>query len=384
MRASSSRIFGALVCAIGFLACGEPAEEPANVRLASFRQPAGTAPLGMREFYVSDTARIYAAAPGQPRQIGVRMFYPTASADGGLARYADDALVAAMREAGYNGVPDETLAGWPSLRVAALVDAPIADSQSWPIVLFGAGFGVSGINYTVFAQDLASRGFIVVVLDSPGLGFMVGPDGATWAAGEPDEALAREHTLELAADAQTVTSWLLEQPDLNIDSQRVAMMGHSLGGAAALEVCRMDTRFRACINLDGHPFGPIAEVGLGGPSLIFLNQPLPRGTPLGPLGVERAALWSSIAGHNDFCAFFVTVSEISHLSFADFYVVVPPSISGGLGDLPGDDLYAVVDEISRAFLNDAFAGQFTDAVSKHVAQRDFARIDHHGRCGVAN
>ena len=380
MSTFSSRLFTTYVCAIGLITCA-PAEQPAKAPLTSFRQPAGTMPLGVRAFYVADAARAYAAAPGQPRQIGVRLFYPAASSDDAQAHYADPALAAAMQEADYNGVHDETLAGWPDLLVAARVDAPASDAQRWPLVLFGVGFGVSGINYTVFAQDLASRGFVVAVLDSPGLGFMLGPDGAAWAAGEPDEALASAQTLELTADAQAATSWLLGQADLNIDSQRVAMMGHSLGGAAALEACRLDARLRACINLDGHPFGPVQQAGLGGPSLVFMNQPVPRGTPLGPLGVERAALWRGIAEHTDACAYFVTISEISHLSFADFYAVVPASLSAPLGDLTGDDLYAAINDISYAFLNEAFAGNFTDAVPAQVAQRDFARLDQYGACG---
>ena len=36
-----------------------------------------------------------------------------------------------------------------------------------------------------------------------------------------------------------------------LDLNRVASMGHSAGGANATLACQLDTRFRACLSLDG-------------------------------------------------------------------------------------------------------------------------------------
>ncbi len=44
-----------------------------------------------------------------------------------------------------------------------------------------------------------------------------------------------------------------------IDPDRVAVTGHSLGGAAALQAARQDPAFAAAINLDGYPRDPSGE-----------------------------------------------------------------------------------------------------------------------------
>ena len=47
-----------------------------------------------------------------------------------------------------------------------------------------------------------------------------------------------------------------------LDFSRIAAVGHSLGGMAAIRACQLDTRIKACVNQDG-----------GTPDGVFLQYP---------------------------------------------------------------------------------------------------------------
>ncbi|MFI6156564.1 prolyl oligopeptidase family serine peptidase [Kitasatospora sp. NPDC051170] len=56
------------------------------------------------------------------------------------------------------------------------------------------------------------------------------------------------------------------------DPDRIGVLGHSMGGAAAAEAVRQDERFAAGLHLDGGLFGsPVPEVGLDRPFLMLTS-----------------------------------------------------------------------------------------------------------------
>src|SRR4029077_13405995 len=50
---------------------------------------------------------------------------------------------------------------------------------------------------------------------------------------------------------------------LPLDTSHVGMLGHSLGGAAALQACHTEPHFVACADMDGDTFGDVDEAGVG-------------------------------------------------------------------------------------------------------------------------
>lgn len=54
--------------------------------------------------------------------------------------------------------------------------------------------------------------------------------------------------------------------------QRLGIVGHSLGGATALQFCHDDRRCKAGIDLDGAPFGSVVADGLKQPFLFLLSD----------------------------------------------------------------------------------------------------------------
>ena len=149
-----------------------------------------------------------------------------------------------------------------------------------PIVLFSGGLGASRQIYSGMAQSVASHGYLVIAIDHPYDAYVVEyPDGTlVYAANITTDA---QITFDLTVRAQDV-SFLLDQLSVNATVQtlipgancglnvsKVAMFGHSLGGATAAAAMLNDTRITAGLNMDGNFFGPVAQLGLDRPFLLF-------------------------------------------------------------------------------------------------------------------
>lgn len=157
----------------------------------------------------------------------------------------------------------------------AYENVPIARG-SFPVVLFSPGIGTPPVEYTSTVEDVASHGYIVAMIyHTYSVPFTVFADGRV--ALINDAGIRSENEPAGTSDAQTNKDrnaigsvWVadarftLDQlTKLNSDDRllkghldlaEVGMYGHSFGGATAAEVCREDTRFKACINMDGTAF----------------------------------------------------------------------------------------------------------------------------------
>jgi hypothetical protein len=58
------------------------------------------------------------------------------------------------------------------------------------------------------------------------------------------------------------------------DLARLGTFGHSFGGYAALECCRIDSRCKAGVNLDGANWNTVGKVGLSKPALLIASEHL--------------------------------------------------------------------------------------------------------------
>jgi hypothetical protein len=186
------------------------------------------------------------------------------------------------------------------------LDAPpvAAGGQAFPIVLLKPALGAAVVQNSVLAEDLASHGYIVVGSDSPyTTPAVVYQDGRVVlrnAAGHPPEntpgtvsdlAPGQPNDFYLpvldvwVADNRFVLDRLqaLNAHDSTgrftgrLDLSAVGALGHSLGGATALQFCRADARCRAGVDLDGMPLGDVSRVGVGKPFLfVFADRPIFR------------------------------------------------------------------------------------------------------------
>jgi len=130
-----------------------------------------------------------------------------------------------------------------------------------------AGGGALTTDFTTRAEDLASRGYIVVGFDAPYRTFVaVFPDKRVVTrppANDPEnlhgdqrDRLINRLLAMWTCDTKFVVSQLqrLNAADPSgkfmsrLDIQRLGMIGHSFGGATALQFCRVDSRCEAGID----------------------------------------------------------------------------------------------------------------------------------------
>jgi predicted dienelactone hydrolase len=246
-------------------------------------KPSGPRPVGTTSLWLTDTSRPDPWAAGvTARELMISLWYPAATPGGRRARYmtpAESELQLAGR--GLTGLPPDTLA---TVETSAVSDAqPAGQQRSLPLVVLSPGFTSSRSTLTGLAEDLASHGYVVAGIDhtyeSHATAF---PDGrvTTCLAREerrPGSGFWEKMAAGRAADVSFVLGELTGAhpawPGAGlIDPSRIAMAGHSAGGAAAIAAMLADPRIRAGIDMDGSTVAPIPDHGLSRPFLFLGKQ----------------------------------------------------------------------------------------------------------------
>jgi dienelactone hydrolase len=148
----------------------------------------------------------------------------------------------------------------------------------YPVIIFSHGLGRVSAHYSTFLENLASHGYIVVGVDSPFFSSALKmPDGRiiqNKSQRYQRRGAREEEAVTQAQDLVFVLNELerIDKTDPHIgfagrlDLRHVGVFGHSRGGFTAPHACLLDSRFRACLNLDGYPLTPaVMEKGIRQP-----------------------------------------------------------------------------------------------------------------------
>jgi dienelactone hydrolase len=248
--------------------------------------PTGAWPVGSTSF-VLELVDARGAPIGAGGATVVRLWYPVAAAeevaDRAAAPEADlgpapwvenaDRVLPAMAASG--GLPSWAFGHLALVRTHARWHAPLAvpdGGARWPVVTFDHGLGGFRSQNTVLAEDLASHGTGVVAVEHPGGSLTtVLPDGSA----RPFEPLPRrddpgyaaevagvgarwtaETLAALTALARSAPSGPLAPFAGALDLGRVVAIGHSTGGAVAVDVCHAWSGCTVAVALDGW-WGPL-------------------------------------------------------------------------------------------------------------------------------
>jgi dienelactone hydrolase len=208
------------------------------------------------------------------------------SGGGGAGRAASPVHDAAESElllagAGITGVPPDALS---TVRTNAVSDAtPAGPARGLPLVVLSPGFTNPRSTLTALAENLASHGYVVAGTDhtyeSHATAF---PDGrvTTCLAREARrrgsgfwEKVVAGRAADICFVLDELTGARPSWPGAGlIDPSRIAMAGHSVGGAAALAALLADPRISAGLDMDGATHAPIPEDGLSRPFLFLGKQ----------------------------------------------------------------------------------------------------------------
>lgn len=138
---------------------------------------------------------------------------------------------------------------------------------------------------------------------------------------------------------------------------KLAMYGHSLGGATAAAAMLRDKRILGGMDLDGRIFGPVTQQGLDRPFVI-----------VGGPGHETAtnSSWSELYSHLRGAKAELAIAKTQHNSFTDFPLLVTElhipdnkraAVDALLGSQNGRRLHRTLVGTLTAFLDLVFRGK---------------------------
>ena len=338
--------FGALLLGIGvMLSLALP--------IVTLPAPDGPHVVGSRSFSLTDESRneAYFGAPDERRELYLQVWYP-----GTIDQAQPPPSVRTLWEELYRGPRDPVtfLFGYlRGIKTHTYQDIPLSTTDtSYPVIVFSHSMGLNAEQNTPLMEHLASHGYVVIgishtrmtvrVISSQGQPVFPDPnrlrdaftEGAADRAQEFDLRAARTNSAEeraeivfelgeravsmneqvaiRAADVRLVLdvidtpmkgpaelAALLER----VDSNRIGLLGMSLGGATVIDVCKVDTRCRAGVNLDGGLFGQYQRQPLQTPFLSMVSAPNQKYGE--HLLVNSTSDYYEVlvegAGHGDFC-----------------------------------------------------------------------------------
>jgi dienelactone hydrolase len=307
------------------------------ILVPDFTVPAPTGPyaIGTIDRYLIDHSRKEVLADiNGPRELMIQIWYPARRS---LDRNPGSSFLARLRQsiALHDSRPQVGL------------EMPISTAQTaYPVIIYSPSWhGQRGQN-AFQIEELASHGYIVIGIDHPyGSRIVVFPDGRVAKAQlvefrdlTSDQSLQRSNLYiekQLNVRVQDVEFLVnqLERMDStksgdffsgHLDLNRMGILGYSFGGAVASEVCWMDKRIRAGIDLDGSIFGQVTEAGVSQPFMFMTETIKPpttsRLTSKNPI-VRREAedelqdYNAEISSIRTYGGYFIGIDGTQHVDF---------------------------------------------------------------------
>ncbi len=366
-------------------------------------RPTGPSAVGTTRFSLVDAARpeTFTEDSSDRREVLVRIWYPATPMSGARPEplWGAETQEIATRMAEFMRLPKgvfDDLARAPS---HAYTDAPVAQSLApYPLLVFSHGYipGLIAQN-TAQMEELASHGYVVVSIGhtyetlvnhfpdgrvvpfSPGRLAAFGEGAGRTrelsaryaAAGDPaeKEALLRRIVAEWTVLNESLHAWTEDTRFVldelhrmqagtrtsvfagKLDLRRLGVFGMSFGGATAGQVCAVDPRCTAGINLDGMQYGAVIDRPMERP-FMFLHSEDARS--INRLFFERAT--------ND--AYYITVRGAKHFNYSDFSLFAPDFQRAGLlGPIDGQRMVRILSDYVLAFFD------------KYLRGRDSALLD---------
>jgi dienelactone hydrolase len=299
------------------------------------------------------------------RHLMVTMVYPSNRASERPARYLtvrESRAFVAFQEQQGAPVPDDLPRGiLARTEVGASRGAPVLRTRGGrPLVVLSPGFGLPRSSLLVLATQLASRGYVVALTDhaheSSGMQL---PDGRLLRCAACDVDYYGSIATGRARDISFMLDRLLARSSRwsrVVDGERVAVVGHSIGGNAALSSMRVDDRVDAAVDLDGTLFDPVRRP-LRGPVMLMGTDELHR--PDGD-DISWPHTWERLDGPRK----WLSVVGSTHGSFTDGPLLVEQLVPG----VPSPGL----DPVRGLRMTRAYVQAFLD---RHLRGRDAPLLD---------
>ncbi|KAM9665715.1 platelet-activating factor acetylhydrolase isoform 1-T3 [Trichechus inunguis] len=281
-----------------------------------------------------------------------------------------------------------------SMTTPAKWNSPLRTGEKYPLIVFSHGLGAFRTIYSAIGNDLASHGFIVAAIEhrdgSASATYYFKDESAavkgnkswlyfkTLKRDEVEAAVRNEQVRQRAKECSQALNLILDldhgRPIKNaldlefdvkqlkdsIDRNKVAMIGHSFGGATVIQALSEDQRFRCGIALDAWMFPLGDEVYSRIPQPLFFINSEQFQFPANIIKIKKLYL-------PDRERKMITIRGSVHQNFDDF-TFATGQVIGCIFKLKGDiDSNVALDLSNKASL--AF-------LQKHLGlQKDFDQWD---------
>jgi len=322
---------------------------------ATTPQPTGPTVVGTRLMHIVDSTREDPFLENRSRrELMVRFWYP-ASLDQSCrpAEYAPAAVWSYFSQ--LMKLP------LPAVSTNSCLDAPVADGPH-PVVVFSHGYTGTFTDYTFLFEDLASRGYVVASVDHTYEATAVQfPDGRFVHSGfgshlgdkllEDDEDLA--FALSVRLDDLKFLAFELDQLSRSahspfagkLDTGRMAVAGHSMGGLAASLAVDEEARFKVGLIIDVHDgYVPDGVVGTTQAPVFILASGREQWTE------NECKLWNNLHGPR----FAVNLEGSEHLTPSDAVWLAKGAVK--TGTMGPDKTIAAIRQYIAAFLDSNLRG----------------------------
>jgi len=370
-----------------------------------FLPPAGPFSVGVRytSFVSADRPEPFIPGGKEKRSVSMMIFYPTDSGGRGpIKPYWEDAPAINRAFSRFNGIPAFLVGHLGLVKTHSRLNAAVNPvTERFPVVLFsGAAYSPMSQN-TALMEDLASRGYVAIsvghpyeslyVVDENGRAVTYDPqnegiqlrvrempelseEAMKAVTGEPDLRIREEKVRALFLKIPNVLeSVKIRAADIGqvldalekgvggvaflsgrIDTKRVGVIGHSLGGTAAAQACLDDSRVAAGINLDGLMPLDALDRPIPTPFAVFLSE-----QNMEREGNERVnRLMDLFVDRMSGVMTVLVIRGTNHFNYSDYSLLGPGFRKTGLlGPIEGSRCLAVQNEYIAAFFDRILKGR---------------------------
>ncbi len=271
-----------------------------------FQKPSGKYGVGTATYQFADTSRdeLFGTDSNQKREILLQIWYPASlNDDRKPTSYMDDTPDLPADFARKFGYPSFVFSHLKYVKTHAVKEAKISSAEKkYPVIVYHSGlFGSRKFN-TFLVEQLASQGYIVVGIDNPGaIALAELLDGRKIESLTKNEmrplidqsiedlpsapvlrgvemkdgiipyfvqdisfAIDRLHTINEDDSLGILTN--------SIDTDRVGVLGVSLGGIVVAEAAAKDDRIKACLIMESRMTKHVMKHGLKVPTMIMTRD----------------------------------------------------------------------------------------------------------------
>jgi len=260
---------------------------PVAVPVIDLPEPTGPYPIGTQIYHWIDSSRAEWFTPENDqdvRELVVQVWYPAEKVSGKPMPYLDNLNLRTKALGGAGGVPGFLASHIDLVKTHSFLNSTVVSGKQFPLLIISHGITSFRQIHTALIEALTSNGYIVAAPDHTyDCNLTVFPDGHTAdyrseITGHPDSVRIRRQQLNTrVADVRFILNQMLAIEEINkiIDFEKVGVLGHSYGGATAIQTAYEDDRFKAALCLDGwmNPVPDhIYEKGIQQP-FLYLGRP---------------------------------------------------------------------------------------------------------------